>query len=146
MRNDGLSAARRIMTRQHGAIERSQAVKCGLTSRIIQGLVAREEWVVRLPRVYVQAGSANTWQQHLTVVSLWAGEGAAFCGRTAGYLHGLLEERPTPIEIWSPRRVRAQGIRVVRSWPPARGDVVVVNGFRVVHPCRALLELSAVLD
>jgi len=134
------------MARQHGVIERSQALRCGLSPRQIERIVGRGEWVRVMPRVCVQAGSPRTWEQHLAVVLAWAGEGSAATGTTAGFLHGLIEDRPKEITIWSPRHVRSDGVRVLRGTPPRPGDFVTVRGFRAAHPCRVMIELAGEIN
>lgn len=134
------------MAAHHGVIERSQALRSGVTPRQIDGLLARGEWRRALPRVYVQAGTPRTWEQELAVALAWAGDDAAAGGTTAGFLHALIEERPQEITIRAPRRVRLDGVRVLRtpSWLP--GGVVTVRGFRAVHPCSVLIDLAQTVD
>jgi hypothetical protein len=66
-----------------------------------------------LPRVYAVGHAARTVEADLWAAVLYAGPGAMLSHATALWWHGLIDHRPWPLQVTTPRRCRSlRGIRV----------------------------------
>ena len=145
---DPLARALRMASQQHGAISIRQAERCGLT---------RDQWrqLIRSGRcrsvrrgVCVVDGTPDTWEQRASIALLACGETAALGSRCAGFVLGLVEERPNRIDVLvrRPRRTSVlPGTAVRQAARLDLKDVRTVKGLRVTCPARTLVDLAAEL-
>lgn len=132
-----------LASRQHGLVERNQAVRLGvdddgLARRVAGGLLIRAH-----PGVYRVAGAPITREQRLLAACLAAGPDTAVSHRSAAH-EWLLGEFPDVVEIVTPRAQwpRLQGVRVHRSHDLVAGDVTLRHGLPITKPLRTLVDLG----
>ena len=135
---------RELAARQCGVLSRSQAKSCGLTARAIDRRVARGEFLLVHPGVYLIAGAAPSWRRDLWAAFLGAGPAAAISHRSAGALWGFEGLAEGIVELTSTSRQVSE--RVIQHRKRlARLDVEILDGLRVTSPARTLLDLADVL-
>ncbi len=112
----GLSAkvrAARLADRQAGQIGAAQLAALGVDTRVVSRWVSDEFLICRLPRVYAVGHCAPSLEADLWVAVLYAGPGAMLSHATALWWRGLIDKRPRPLQVTTPRRCQPQpGIRV----------------------------------
>lgn len=127
---------------------RSQALRCGLTRRAIDGRLSRHEWAPAYEGLYRLAAVAQTWEQRVHAAMLWSSGAASH--RTAARLWRLDLEVPddAPIEVVTRmmRRHEAPEVIVHRSSVIAREDLTEREGIRVTRLGTTLVHLAQVLD
>lgn len=137
----------RIADGQHGVLERTQALACGLTPRRIDHRVTAGLWVAVHPEVYRITGSGSSWLQQVSAACLWAGPEAATSHRSAARLWGLRGLWPPLVELTSPRDAPAPDRHVVfhcsQYFEPQ--DVTNIDLIPVTTVSRTVLDLGAVV-
>lgn len=90
---------------------RRQAVESGLTSHAIDRLTA-ESWTTLARGVYHLGGGEAPWVSLARAGVIIGGEEARLGHTSAGFLHGLIEREPLPINVLTPTTAS-----IVRSGP-----------------------------
>ncbi len=135
--------ALRLAARQHGVVRRDQALGCGLSESQVRHRVERGLWVPLFPRVYRVEGAARGWHQDLAAASLWAERGFGLSHRTAAAMHGFHRYPRGPVELTVTRDLRSTTATVYQVPFFERGELCLVDGFRVTSPTRTLIDLAA---
>jgi len=101
---------------QYGAFSRNQAVKAGLTPRMIQTRVETGAWIRLAPSVYALASAPPKWERQMAAALLTM-PGAIAAGWSAAYLHGFPGFRPAKpvILVGLGDNARSPLARVIRS-------------------------------
>jgi very-short-patch-repair endonuclease len=132
----------------HGALTRSQAAECGITSKVIRRLLRDRVLCEPVPGVLVVVGSVPTWRQQLCVATL-ASRGAGAAGyRSAATLDRLDGYGTGPVELLVPGKRRTylpneehhQG----PMGPEHSLDFTEVDGIRCTGVARTLCDLGSV--
>lgn len=133
-----------IARSQHGLFTRSQARAAGLKDRTLDGRVANSLYERILPEVFGLPG-VDTWQRRVTAAVLSASEPAAASHQTAAHLWGLMDHRPTTIEVVCRRhhRVRRAGMVIHESKDLLETDIAVIDGIAVTNAVRTIVDLGA---
>lgn len=129
----------------HGIISRAVAVRCGLTDKVIQRLVANGRWVRVLPGTYLVAGAPLTWHARLAAAQAWAGPGSLLSHRSAAALLDLdgIDERV--VELVSSNGHSISGVIVHRLADTDLPRGLFVKGFKVTNVGRTVQDLFSVL-
>ena len=131
-----------VAARQHSVFTLSQALACGLSAEAVRHRLRTGRWQTVGRGVYRLPGTASTWEQGLTALTLAAGPGAVASHRSAAALLGIPGFRRTPpFEVTTTRRRRHRaGVAHVHQATtlPAR-HLTLLEGI----PARTLLELAA---
>lgn len=145
MRSLAIVAA--ITARQHGLVERSQAVAAGVSARDLERLCPVHLERVH-PAVYRLAGSPPSRDQRLLAACLAAGPDAAVSHRSAAASWALVDGEADRIELVTPRRrsLDLRHVMVHRSLDLRAEHVSRRNGVPTTHPMRTLVDLGAVVS
>ena len=134
------------MTRsQYGLFTRKQAIAAGLPPRTVERRVKRGIYERLLPGVYGIAGVPGSWHRSTLSVVFSATTPAAASHRTAAYLWGMTDQRPTTIELVARRhrRVKRQDYTVHESGDLRHSDVIQIDGIPVTSAERTVVDLGA---
>jgi hypothetical protein len=151
--NDALSYKEaqlgRLIAKQQGVLNRSQALEAGLGRGAIQRRLDSGEWQRLHPGVYRMRGAPPSWEQKLMAATLWAGPESAVSHRSAAALwkldgidpHGLVEvttarSRNTDVP---------QGITLHRTKLLTPSDAGWLGALRVTGLARTIIDLGAVV-
>jgi len=104
---------------QFGVLTRAQCLGLDMTADSIRWMLHSRRWQRVHLGVYVTHGGPVGWRALVSAALLYCGAGAAASHRTAGRLHGLLDQDPDHIEVLIPA-----SRRVVR---PTRVDVATCS-------------------
>ncbi|MGH9282482.1 MAG: type IV toxin-antitoxin system AbiEi family antitoxin domain-containing protein [Acidimicrobiales bacterium] len=137
-----------VAARQHGAINRRQALEVGLTRHQIAARVASGRWRRAAGGVYVVTAVAETWQQGVMVACLAGPEGTAASHLTAAALLGLVEPPDLPhVTVGRRANHRLSGAIVHRvSHVLDSGDLCTVEGILSTSAARTLVDCAGELD
>jgi very-short-patch-repair endonuclease len=133
-----------IAEKQHGLIEREQAVRAGMSAAGVGRRLASRRWLQVLPGVYRLAGAPASWGQSLKAATLWGGDKCVVSHETAASLHGLTLLAGRRVHIQSPRQLRRANI-VSHRTRLSDFRPVVVKGIPATSVTRTLIDLSASL-
>jgi predicted transcriptional regulator of viral defense system len=104
---------RGLADRQAGRVAWWQLTALDLDAKTIGRLVAGGYLAQVLPRVYAVGHGAPSIEADVWAAVLYTGPGARLSDATALWWHGLLDRRPWPLQVTTPRRCRSiKGIRV----------------------------------
>jgi hypothetical protein len=143
--NDAERAILALAGSQHGAISREQALKHGMSGRVIDRRLASGEWGSLFKGAYFLGGTERTWEQKAIGGVLAAGEGSVASHRAAGALLGLPGvPRWVEVTVLRPRQVRIDGLIAHRTRVLPSEDVGVVRGIPVTTAGRTIADLSRV--
>jgi very-short-patch-repair endonuclease len=141
--------ASRIAEDQAGCIARRQALRVGITNRMIGNRVTKGQWR-RLDRgVYVVNGVPWSWEQDVWAAMLRAGLRAVATHQTALLLRGLPSDRLPryPVTLTVPhgqhRRIAGAIVHQVDDLRPHHYSLVGL--MPVSLPARALVEIAALM-
>lgn len=132
-----------IARRQHGLVTREQALRAGVTAKVVQGLLDRGHWERVHRGVYRVAGTPRTSLQRLLAAVLAAGEGAMASHRSAAWLWGLADEVAYDVTVHGHRRPRVGGDVRVHRRDLTRERAVIRQGVPCTNPLRTVLDLAA---
>lgn len=140
---------RRLFEVQHGVLLRSQALKHGMTKRVIDGLLERKEWIRAYSGLYRLGGMPETWEQRVHAAMLWSSGAASH--RTAARLWRLdlevSDSAPIDVVTRKARRPSSEdGLVVHRSRRITPADLTERSGIRVTRLGTTLIHLTQVLD
>ena len=136
--SDPLSETLRV---QLGLITRTQALALGLSTSAITRLLSSGKWIRMMPRVYRVAAAPTSWHQSVLAACLSGGDGTVASHGTAGAVHRLDGSAPGRVEVWSPRRLRSDGI-VCHCATLSGADMTRVSGIPATSVERTLLDLA----
>jgi hypothetical protein len=133
--------AQEVAANQAGRISQGQLRAVGIPRSTIDDWRRGRVLVRELPRVYTFGPPASSDLGPMWAAVLYAGPGASLTGAAGAWRRGLIAERPTRIEVSTPRRVRSIDRIVVRARrPPARE---LVGGLPVAPLGEVMLDLAA---
>jgi very-short-patch-repair endonuclease len=136
----------RIAKRQHGVIERQQALKAGLTKRAIELRLSAGRLEVLLPCVYGLPGTPDCWEKRLMAAYLWAQPSAVVSHRSAAQLLGLDGPTQGYIELSAPTsRKPREGITLHRLAKGDRPRHRAAGCFTFTAPERTVFDLCSAL-
>lgn len=120
----------------------AQLVALGVDTRETSRWVAHGYLLPWLPRVYAVAHSAPSVERDLWAAVLYAGPGAMLSHATALWWHGLLDRKPWPLQVTTPRRCRP--LRGIRVYGRRACERTLHNGLPTASLDQALLGYAAV--
>ena len=110
---DWNAKVRALADRQAGRVAWWQLGALGIANQTIARSIDGGYLHQVLPRVYAVGHAAPSVEADLWAAVLYAGPGAMLSHATALWWHGLLDHRPWPLQVTTPRRCRSlNGIRV----------------------------------
>lgn len=133
--------------RQYGTFSREQAIRLGLTAKMIHTRLASGAWVRLAPAVYAVASAPPKWERQMAA-ALLTREGSIVAGSSAAYLHGF-EGSSTgrPVIMIGPNgNGRSPLARTIRS---SRFESVGTSrrrGFVVTDEAETIMTLAADLS
>jgi putative AbiEi antitoxin of type IV toxin-antitoxin system len=137
--------AEALAARQHGAITRPQALKCGLTPNQIKHRVDSGRWRVMVRGVYAASGAPETWQLWAMVACLAGPPGSVASHLTAAALLGVgRPPKDTHVTVPATASGRFKGA-VVHHAPLPSADVCTVDGIPCSRPARTVVDCAALL-
>lgn len=89
-----------LLAAQRGAISTAQAINCGLTPKAVRRIA--REWTTLAPGLHIVG--PVTWLPFARAALLRGGPDAALGGAAAAHVLGFVQESPSTITVWSPRR------------------------------------------
>ncbi len=112
-----VAALSRLSAPCRGAFHGSAAVEVGVTRKQLADLRSAGVIEREFPDTYRMTAVIRSPEQRLRVALLWAGDGAAAAGRSAGELSGLEGVHAAMPEIVVPRssRIRSSEVVIHRS-------------------------------
>ncbi len=130
---------------QYGVFTRRQALTAGLKASSIADRTEAGTYDRLFPGVYGIAGSSRGWHRSVISAVLAGSQPAAASHRTAAYLWGMTDRRPSEIEIVSRRhlRVKRKNYIVRESKDLLTTDVVHVDGIPTTSAVRTIVDLGA---
>ena len=132
----------RLADRQNGRVSVAQLKAVGVASVAVARLVADGYLRPDLPRVYAVGHRAPSVEANVTAAVLYAGPGAMLSHATALWWRGLLDRRPWPLEVSTPRRCRSLPGVTVHGRRDCRREWH--NGLPMTSIEQALLDFAAV--
>ena len=135
----------KLAARQHGVVHRHAILEAGFKSGQLDRMVGRG----LLRRVgyetYLFPGAPPTWHLVAMLLMTAAGAQSAASHQTAAYLQGLIDRRPSRIEVVTPRwrRSRAVDFTVHESLDLSPEHVTAAGGIRLTKPVRTVVDLGA---
>ena len=133
-------AIERLARRQHGVFTRAQAMRAGLTPRMIERRVTSGTWIRLARGIYAHAAHPPTWRRQVKAAELSVA-GAVVSHRTAAALHGLPGFRPGRIEVTTHARVSGRSSLAVvhrRATVPA----TIVDGIATTTIARTIIDVA----
>jgi very-short-patch-repair endonuclease len=131
---------------QLGAFTRAQVVELGGTRAHVDHRLATGRWVFKRRNVYVIAGTASSFEQTAMVAVLWAGAGSVISHGCAATLWDFDCGCRQRVELWTPRRLKADDIAVHRGTRIDRADRTMLGPIAITTPERTLIDVSARLE
>jgi very-short-patch-repair endonuclease len=128
-----------IAVRQHGLVSREQALRAGLTPRMIQVRIAQGRWILVRRGVYLIAGSPPSERQAVLAACLASAGTASHL--TAASLWGLDLPAPHRIEVVG-SRVRLAGVRSHRSETLIAADRTRLGAISLTNPARTMVDCA----
>jgi very-short-patch-repair endonuclease len=144
MKTDPDRAVEQLARRQHGAFSRAQAVRAGVTPRMIDSRLQSGAWLALARGVYAHAAHPATWRRQVKAAELSV-PGSAISHRAAAVLHDLAGFRPGRIDLTAappapPRSSLASVHR--RSSVPATH----IDGIATTTLSRTVIDLAGVVE
>ena len=131
--------------RQHGVVSTKQLVANGLTQRQVE-YAASAGRLHRIHRGVYAVGHANLTWHGRCMAAVLASEPAVASHLSAGWLWGLLRNRPGALHVTAPSRRHAKAPYVVHYAALADEDRDCLEGIPVTSLARTLLDLAAILS
>ena len=132
---------RQLADRQAGRVSVAQLGALGIESWLIARWVDGGYLHQVLPRVYAVGHRAPSVEADVTAAVLYAGPGAMLSHATALWWRGLLDRRPWPLEVSTPRRCRSLPGVTVHGRRDCRREWH--NGLPMTTIEQALLDFAA---
>ena len=128
--------------RQSGRVSAAQLVALGVETQVVVAVGGRAATsTTDLPRVYAVGHRAPSVEADVTAAVLYAGPGAMLSHATALWWRGLLDRRPWPLEVSTPRRCRSLPGVTVHGRRDCRREWH--NGLPMTTIEQALLDFAA---
>jgi very-short-patch-repair endonuclease len=121
-------ALRRLAEMQAGVLSREQVLGLGLSSRVIERLIASDRWRRLARGIYLTVPSEPSWSALAWGGVLAGGPGARLGPRASGHLHRLIEPGPDPVDVLVPAASDARSAgpwQFIRERPGARSPRAV---------------------
>jgi len=131
---------RRLADRQCGRVSVAQLGALGIESWVIARWVDGGYLHQVLPRVYAVGHRASSVDADVWAAVLYAGPGAMLSHATALWWHGLIENRPWPLQVTTPRRCRS--LRGIRVYGRRGCERIPHNGVPTTSLEQALLDFA----
>lgn len=132
--------------KQHQVVARRQAIdELGIAPATLDREFRRRGWRSLWAGVHQAPGSRTTFETRVAAAALAVGRGAMASGRTALWLHRVLDSPPDQLHIVVPEHVRAPRLGHVRVWRSRTlrdGDRSRVRRLPVATPARALMDAA----
>ena len=130
---------------QHGAFTRRDALRFGLTERMIGHRVRSGRWDQHAVSVFSLAGSPDTWHRRVLVDCLRSGGYASH--QTSARLHGFprVPRSPTVVSVPPTNETRLEGVIVHQSNALGPHWFTTVRGVPTLVPARTMIDLAGVL-
>lgn len=138
-----------VAQRQHGALHLGQAEALGIAGRSLRRRATLEGWHRPHPGVFVVPGAPVTFPTRCSAALLAARPHAIVERWSALHLYGLMDARPTHVDLVVPDGHRAPRLRRVRSRRSStliESDRGEVDGITVTSFPRTLIDLAGVTD
>lgn len=137
--------AEKLASQQHAAINRRQALQCGVTPRQIRRHLASGRWRAHTRDVFVIAGAPATWPQRAACAWLAGPPAGLLSHGTAAALHGLGRPPRTPhLTVPHGASGRLRGVAVHWARNPAGGqDRRWVGGLPCTDVARTVVDCAA---
>lgn len=138
-------AAVRTMIADHdGVFTLAQAKESGISAEAARRRVASGEWIRVTRSVYRVADRLLDDRMHARIAVLSAGPGAALCGGSAAWWHGLITHPPSTITVITPHGRRGRPVPGARVWHRTldTADLTVVDRLRVTHVPLTVLDAA----
>ena len=135
----------RIADGQHGLVERTQALRAGVSHRQLGTRLRNGALIIEYRGVYRVGHRAPSLEARYLAAVLACGDNALLCGLAAGHLLGLLKGPPPPPEVVAPTQRRVPGLKTHHSRRLSRRDGTTWRGIPVTTVPRTLVDLAAVL-
>lgn len=128
---------------QYGVFSRTQAVKAGLTPRMIQTRVETGAWIRLAPSIYALASAPPKWERQMAA-ALLTKPGSIATGSSAAYLHGFPGSRPARpvIMIGLEGNARSPLARVIRSGRFHTVGRARLSGFVATNEAETVMTLA----
>ena len=136
------SALRRLAQSQAGVLSREQVLGLGLSSRVIERLIATDRWRPLARGIYLTVASDPSWDALAWGGVLAGGLKARLGPRSSGHLHRLIEASPDPVDVLVPA---ANDVRRAGPWQFLRERPDARSPRSVGSPPRLTVE-ATVLD
>lgn len=132
---------------QAGVVTRQQALGCGLTSRQIEGRVARSALLPLLAGVYLSAGSPVSWLTWAWAGVLAGGPGCSLVGASAAAVREWGDQVwPITIAIPATRRVRWRTDKLKAHRLAVSDDEIIrVSGLPITTRLRTAVDIAHLL-
>lgn len=130
--------------RQYGVFSRKQAVRAGLTSKMIHTRLASGAWIRLAPSVFAMASAPPKWERQLAA-ALLSRDGSIAAGASAAFLHefeGFTAGRPV-IMVNAEGNARSPLAALIRSHRFGSIGRVRRRGFLVTDEAETILTLSS---
>lgn len=146
--NGGTDSWRALGTaarRDYGAVTRARAVQAGVPPSTVSRWAQAMDWGRPHRGVYTLPGTGGGLRRDAAAALLAVGSRALLTGDAALFLYGVLQHRPSTIDLVVPASARPAArarVRLIRT--RAYDDIRwrLIDGLRVVHPTRALADVS----
>lgn len=141
-----LAACHRVAARQHGAISRAQALRCGMSRRMIERALEHQLWRTLYPSTYFVGNDEPVWLTKQAGAVLAGGFQCVASHRAAGRLLGLNGCDSAVVEITSIRTIRWRGVVAHQHKTISSRDTTRIQNIRTTTAARTLLDLGSVVD
>lgn len=133
-----------VLRRQHGAIGRAQALRCGMSVGQIGRRIRDGALLIVLPKVYAAAEVETTTRQMLWAAWLYAGPTSLLSHSSAALLWQVDAMRDNLPELWVPaeRNTRSRHVRIHRTASIRSIPRRSVEGLRTTSPERTVIDLA----
>lgn len=119
----------------------AELVALGVDTRESSRWVGHGYLLPRLPRVYAVGHRAPSVEADLWAAVLYAGPGAMLSHTAALWWHGLIDTRPWPLQVSTPRRCRS--LRGIRVYGRRACERILHKGLPTTSLDQALLDYAA---
>jgi len=148
-RGDRLAVLLQLAQQQHSVVVERQVRECGISSKVMNGLIA-DGWFRRVcPGAFAVAGRTPSRWEDAVAVGLLAGPGAVLSHGTAAAIHGLpglIAPKVPELTVANPRHPRPPGAVVHRVDHIDPCDIEIRRGLQVTTPERTVIDLASQLD
>ncbi len=113
----------RLARLQAGVVTREQAMGHGLSRHVLRRLVDGGTWLRVCPGLFATVGVAPSWEALAWGGTLLGGPNSRLGPEASGYLYGLLQRPPKPIDVLVPLAAPREVLgpwRFIRETPGAR--------------------------